>query len=332
MTHDPSSGRQRVFIARALPGDAAERIAEAGFSVKVHPGESGPTRDELMAESASCAGLLTLLGDRVDEELLDNAPGLKVVSNYAVGYDNIDVDAATRRGVAVCNTPGVLTDATAELALALLFSAARRTCEGDRFVRSGAFEGWSPMLLLGVEIRGKTLGIVGAGRIGQAVGQRAACLGCTVLYADGAAREAFETETGARRVPLDALLRASDFVSLHVPLTAETRRMIGAPELASMKPGAVLINTSRGPVVDEEALARALAEGPLRAAGLDVYEEEPAVHPALLERDNVVLLPHLGSAAEETREAMARLATDNLLAALSGKRPAHLVNPEAFRA
>lgn len=319
-----------IFVTRALPGRAIPLLKGSRFSVQVHPGEFGPGREEFLARAAPCLGLLTLLTDRIDEALLDACPRLKAVSNYAVGYDNVDVAACTRRGVAVTNTPGVLTDATAELTLALLFAAARRIAEGDRIVRAGRFQGWSPSLCLGTDIHGKTLGLVGAGRIGRAVGRRAAALGMHLLYAERNPVPEFERETAAQHLPLDELLRRSDFVSIHVPLTEETRRLIGRRELALMKPQSILLNTARGPIVDEKALAEALSSGRLRAAGLDVYEDEPDVDPALLELDNVVLLPHVGSATEETRDAMGLLAATNLLDALEGRRPKHLVNPEVL--
>ncbi|MHC4598591.1 MAG: 2-hydroxyacid dehydrogenase [Planctomycetota bacterium] len=323
-------GGPEIFVTRRLPGKALSLLDGCGFTALVHEGEEAPAREAFLARIASCRGVLTLLNDRIDDEALDAAPDLVVVSNYAVGYDNIDVDAATRRGVLVTNTPDVLTDATAEIALALLFAAARRVAEGDRFVRRGAFRGWKPSLFLGVDIRGKTLGIVGAGRIGTAVGRRAVPLVGEILYTARNPRPAFERETGGRFASLEDLLGRSDFVTLHVPLTDETRGLIGERELTLMKDGAILINTARGPVVDEKALAAALESGRLRAAGLDVYEREPEVEPALLALDNVVLLPHVGSATEETREAMGRLAVENLLNALRGEKPKYMVNPEVW--
>ncbi|MHC5037845.1 MAG: 2-hydroxyacid dehydrogenase [Planctomycetota bacterium] len=320
-----------IFVTRKIPGQAIPLLEQSGFAVEVHEGEFGPSRDLFLEKAASCIGLLTLLTDRVDDALFDRAPKLKVVSNYAVGYDNIDVPEATRRGILVTHTPGVLTDATAEIAIALLFAAARRIPEGDRFVRSGAFTGWSPSLFQGIDIHGKTLGIVGMGRIGTAVGYRARALGMEILYTDPKGDTEFERETDARRVPLEALLGESDFVSLHVPLTAETKGLIGREALARMKAGAILINTARGPVVDEKALAESLLSGHLRGAGLDVYEREPDVEPSLLAQENVVLLPHVGSATVETRDAMGRLAAENLLAALAGRKPKHPLNPEVWK-
>ncbi|MFN3484082.1 MAG: 2-hydroxyacid dehydrogenase [Planctomycetota bacterium] len=275
--------------------------------------------------------IVTLLDLRVDETLLSRLPRLRAVCNVAVGYDNIDVPAATRYGVWVTNTPEVLTDATADLAWALLLAAARRVAEGDRFVRAGRWKRWDWTMLRGVDVHGKTLGIVGAGRIGQAVGRRAVGFSMRVLYTSRERKTAFERETGARRVPLDRLLRESDFVSIHVALTPETRGLIGARELGLMKRTAILVNTARGPIVDEEALARALASGRIRAAGLDVFEREPAVHPRLLKLENAVLCPHIGSATDETRRAMYETALRNLAAILSGRRPPNPVNAPARR-
>jgi glyoxylate reductase len=275
--------------------------------------------------------IVTLLDLRVDEALLSRLPRLRAVCNVAVGYDNIDVPAATRRGVWVTNTPDVLTGATADLAWALLLAAARRVAEGDRFVRAGRWKRWDWTMLRGVDVHGKTLGIVGAGRIGQAVGRRAVGFSMQVLYASRERKPGFERETGARRVPLDRLLRESDFVSIHLALTSETRGLIGARELGLMKPTAILVNTARGPIVDEAALVRALRSGGIRAAGLDVFEREPAVHPGLLRLENVVLCPHIGSATDETRRAMYETALRNLAAILAGRRPPHPVNRPSRR-
>lgn len=275
--------------------------------------------------------IVTLLDLRVDEALLSRLPRLRAVCNVAVGYDNVDVPAATRRGVQVTNTPDVLTDATADLAWALLLAAARRVAEGDRFVRAGRWKRWDWTMLRGVDVHGKTLGIVGAGRIGQAVGRRAAGFSMKILYASRERKAAFERETGARRAPLGRLLAESDFVSIHVALTPETRGLIGARELGLMKRTAILVNTARGPIVDEAALARALRSGRLRAAGLDVFEREPRIHPDLLRLENVVLCPHIGSATDETRRAMYETALRNLAAILSGRRPPNPVNRPARR-
>jgi glyoxylate reductase len=246
---------------------------------------------------------------------------LKVIANMAVGYDNVDLEAARERGVMVTNTPEVLDETTADTAFMLLLAAARRLGEGERIVRSGRWEAWGPKMLIGPDVWGKTLGIVGFGRIGQAMARRARGFDMEVFYTARSRKEDVENELGTRYAQLDELLQTSDFVSLHTPLTEETRHLIGAGELKKMKPESVLVNTSRGPIVDEGALADALAQGRIFAAGLDVYEEEPEVHPRLLELENVVLAPHIGSASIETRDKMATLAAENISAVLRGEKP-----------
>jgi glyoxylate reductase len=278
-------------------------------------------------------GILCLLTDTIDREVMEAAgPKLKVIANYAVGYNNIDVEEATRRGIMVTNTPGVLTETTADLAWALMMSVARRIVEADRFVRAGKFRGWEPMLLLGTDVYGATLGIVGFGRIGQAMARRALGFDMTVLYYDlQRASEEIEQKYRVRFTPLPELLQTSDFVSLHVPLTKDTYHLIGERELRMMKREAYLINTARGPVVDEKALVRALREGWIRGAALDVFEREPEVELELLELENVVLAPHIGSASYATRTRMAEIAAQNLVKALQGEIPPNLVNPEVLR-
>ena len=277
-------------------------------------------------------GLLSMITDSVDGELMDRAPRLRMIANMAVGYNNIDVKAATARGIPVSNTPGVLTDATAELAFALILAAARRIADMDRLTRRGEFRFWAPMLFLGTEVTGKTLGIVGLGRIGKAVARRARGFDMRVIYHN---RERMgsdeERELQAEYLDMKRLLRESDFVSLHVPLTEETKYLIGEKELAMMKPTAFLINTSRGPVVDEKALVKVLRERKIGGAGLDVYENEPALAPGLTELDNVTLLPHVGSGTLETRTRMASLAVENLLAGLRGDVPPNILNPEVLK-
>lgn len=300
------------------------------FEVRVHESEAKPTADGIAATAAGCAGIVPLVRDVIDAALLDRLPALRAIANYGVGYDNIDIDAATTRGILVTNTPDVLTDATADLTFALLLAAARRLGEGEAMVRAGEFHGWSPTMLVGADIAGTTLGLVGFGRIAAAMGRRARGFGMQLLHTarhDHADADAL----GSRRVDLDELLASSDFVSIHVPLTAETRHLIDAQALGKMKPTAYLLNTARGPIVDEAALAQALTTGVIAGAGLDVYEREPEVHAGLLELKNVVLLPHLGSASVGAREGMSRLAAMNMIAALSGDRPPNLVNPEALR-
>ncbi len=305
--------RPLVFITRCLSVDPVERLG-IGLEVEVHPAET-LSREELLAGVHGASALLSMLSERVDEELLDQAPRLRIVANNAVGTDNIDVLACTRRGIWVTNTPDVLTESTADLTFALLLAVARRLHEGEALVRGGGFHGWTPTMLLGRELRGATLGILGYGRIGKAVARRAEGFGMRVLF----------TSRGGG-VEFEALLRDSDFLTLHVPLNDQTRHVLGAVQLLQMKRGAILINTARGALVDEAALVRALETGHLGGAGLDVYEDEPRVHPGLLNRNDVVLLPHLGSATEATRARMASLALTDIERVLRGEPPLHPVN------
>ena len=319
-----------MFVARVIPDDGLEPI-RAACDLDLWTDELPPPRDELLRRVAGCDGIVTLLTDRVDDELLDAAgPRLRVVSNYAVGFDNVDVPACTRRGIPVGNTPGVLTETTADLAFALLMAAARQIAEADRYVRGGHWRTWGPMTLLGPDVHGSTIGIVGFGRIGQAVARRARGFGMTILYHDVAPLpEAVEAETGAACVPLPELLARADFVSLHVNLTADTRHLVDAGALRSMKRTAVLVNTSRGPVVDTDALVDALRAGTIWAAALDVTDPEPlpADHP-LVTMDNCLVVPHIASASRATRGKMAGMAAANLLAGLRGERLPTPVNPE----
>lgn len=326
-----STGRPPVLVTRRLPAEALERVA-ARCEMTLYDGAGAMPRADLLAEVAGKAGAITLLTDRVDEEFLDAAgPQLKIVANYAVGFDNIDVDACTRHGVPASNTPEVLTETTADTAFALMMAASRRIAEGDRFLRSREPWIWGPLMMLGQDVHHKTLGIVGFGRIGQALARRARGFSMRILYHDAFRPPAdVERELGATYRELDELLTESDFVSLHTNLTPQTRHLINADRLAAMKPTAVLVNTSRGPVIDEKALAAALADGQIFAAGIDVFEREPQVHPDLLACENAVLIPHLGSATVETRLAMANLAADNLFAALDGQRPPTLLNPQVW--
>jgi glyoxylate reductase len=322
-----------VLVTRRLPAEALDRVG-ARCEMTLYDGEGAMARDRLLAEVAGKAGAITLLTDRVDEEFLDVAgPQLKIVANYAVGFDNIDVEACTRHGVLASNTPEVLTETTADTAFALMMAAARRIAEGDRFLRSRTPWIWGPLMMLGQDVHQATLGIVGFGRIGQALARRARGFAMRVLYHDAYRPPAeVEQELGAQYRDLDELLRESDFVSLHTNLTPQTRHLINAERLGMMKPTSVLVNTSRGPVIDEEALAGALRHGQIFAAGLDVFEHEPDVHPELLACENAVIIPHLGSATVRTRLAMANLAIDNLFAALDGSRPPTLLNPQAWGA
>ena len=324
--------RPRVFVARVIPDEGLDPV-RAACDVDLWTDELPPPRDELLRRVAGIDGLLSLLTDRVDDELLDAAgPQLKVVSNFAVGFDNIDVPACTRRGIPAGNTPGVLTETTADLAFALLMAAARRIPESVDYVREDRWKTWGPMLLMGVDVHGATLGIVGFGRIGRELARRGRGFGMRILYHDvHPATPDEEAELGARRVEMDELLRESDFVSLHVNLTDETHHLIDADALRTMKPTAVLVNTSRGPVVDPTALEIALRDGGIFAAGLDVTEPEPlaADHP-LVQLPNCVVVPHIASASRVTRGKMAAMAAANLLAGLHGERLPTPVNPEVY--
>jgi glyoxylate reductase len=308
---------EKVLVTREIP-EAGLSLLD-GFDVSVLF-ERPPERDELLEAVRGVSGILSTATEKIDGEVMDAAgEDLRVVANMAVGYDNIDVEAAKERGIVVTNTPGVLDETTADVAFMLMLAAARRLGEGERLLRAGRWEWWGPKQLRGVDVWGKRLGIVGMGRIGQAVARRGRGFGMEILYHNRSRREDAERELGARYLELEDLLRESDFVSIHTPLTAETRHLIGERKLGLMRPTAVIVNTSRGPVVDEGALADALESERIFAAGLDVYEEEPKVHPKLLELENVVLAPHIGSASIETRDKMATLAAENVRAVLSGQ-------------
>ncbi|MBL0174618.1 MAG: D-glycerate dehydrogenase [Ignavibacteria bacterium] len=308
-----------VFLTREIPEEGM-RILRERTSLTMFPHDRLIAKTELVDAVREAEGLLAMLTDPVDADVISAAPKLKVIANCAVGYNNIDLDAARARGIVVTNTPGVLTDATADIAFALLISCARRIVESDRWLRARDFDGWAPMLFRGLDLAGRTVGIIGGGRIGQAMARRCALgFGMRVIYRSRNRNEEMEHACNAHAADLDTLLRESDFVSLHVPLTPETRHMIGARELALMNPSAVLVNTARGPVVDEQALIAALREHRIFAAGLDVYEFEPAIPGELKALDNVVILPHIGSASFETRARMAVMAAENVVAVLEGR-------------
>jgi glyoxylate reductase len=322
--------RPKVLITRPIQQSVIDQIS-GHCDVQVHPVDE-PMPQKLLAAAMRDADGVMPAGVRISKELIDAAPRLRVVSNIAVGYDNIDVEACNHKHILVTNTPDVLTEATADLAFALLLAAGRRVVEGDRYVRGGHWKQWQWNCLWGTEMHGKTLGLYGFGRIAQATARRVRGFSMRILYhTRHRASASVEKELAAEFADRETLLRQSDFLSLHVPLTPETRHTIGAPELAMMKRSAFVINAARGPIIDEEALVQALRAGRPAGAALDVFEDEPRVHPALLAMDNVTLSPHVGSATAETRLRMAQLASENLLAALRGERPPNLVNPEAWR-
>ncbi|WP_248580943.1 D-glycerate dehydrogenase [Nocardioides sp. InS609-2] len=312
----------RTHVGFRPTPDARAALDSLPGEVTTSHDPSGQERAALLADVAGCDAVVTLLTQRVDKELLDAAgPGLRVVANVAVGHDNIDLDACRQRNVIVTTTPGVLDQATADLAFALALATARRVVEADAFIRAGNAWTWSPDLFVGLDVTGATLGIVGFGRIGQQVARRAAAFDMRVLATPSRSGAAAATELGVETMPLDRLLGESDIVSLHCPLTPETRHLIGAEEFALMKPEAILVNTARGPIVDEAALAAALIAGQIGGAGLDVFEHEPDIHHDLVGRPDVVLLPHIGSAGRRTRLRMLELALDNVRAVLAGETP-----------
>jgi glyoxylate reductase len=323
--------RPDVLVTRPIMAGPME-ILEGRCDVTVHENDFGIPRDELLSVVKGRDAIITMLIERVDAELLDaSGPQLKIVANHAVGFDNVDLEACTAAGVLATNTPDVLTETTADTAFALIMTAARRVGEGERFLRARTPWIWGPLMMLGRDVHHKTIGIVGFGRIGQAVARRAKGFGMRVLYTDAVSLPAeVEAETGAERRELEDLLGEADVVSIHTNLTPETRHLFSGETFARMKTTAVLVNTSRGPVVDEEALADALERGEIFAAGLDVFENEPQVNERLLALENVVVIPHLGSATVDTREAMGELAVRNVFAALDGERPPTLLNPEVL--
>lgn len=318
--------RPCIHVTRPIADEALSKLHAEG-EVTTGRAERESTRKELLDLVRPIEGLLVVGHPKVDGELMDAAPKLRMIANFGVGVDHIDVAAATKRNIWVSNTAGSLTETTAELGWALILAATRRIAEGDRLVRANQWKGFGPFFFLGHELTGKTLGIVGGGRIGQSVARRAAAFGMSSIYWSRQPKKEFETATGARHRELDALLRESDVVVLTVSLTAETRHLIGARELGLMRPTAYLVNIARGPVVDEPALAKALLGKKIAGAGLDVYEKEPEVHPDLLRCENAVLVPHIGSATIETRKRMSMMAVDNLLAGLRGQVPPLVLNP-----
>ncbi|MBT9139577.1 MAG: putative 2-hydroxyacid dehydrogenase [Dehalococcoidia bacterium] len=322
----------RVYISQRIFSEALEMLRKEGITFEMNEG-ARLSKEGLIKKIQEADGLICLLSDGIDSEVLKSNPKLKVVCNVAVGYDNIDVGAATKLKIMVTNTPGVLTETTADLAFALLLSVARRIVEADKFTRRGEYKGWELIQPhLGRDVYGKALGIVGMGRIGTAVAKRASRgFDMKILYYDEIRNEQAEKELGAEFVEFEELLEKSDFISIHSPLTEKTRHMFSTEQFKKMKKSAYLINTARGPVVNEEALVKALRDKEIKGAGLDVYEEEPKVHPELVKLDNVVLLPHIASASVETRTKMATMAAENMIAALKGKEPPNLVNKEVLK-
>ncbi len=318
-----------VFITARVPEEVLVRIT-LDHAVEIHDEDQPINRARMLKGVENKEGLLCTLTDRIDKEVLERAPRLKVIANNGVGFDHIDIETATARKILVTNTPGVLTDETADLTFALILASARRIVEGDATIREGEFKYWAPLHFLGLRVSGKILGIVGFGRIGQAVARRARGFDMKVLYHSRTRLDpSQEKQLGVSYSPFDELLREADFVTLHVPLGPSTRHLIGSRELEIMKPSACLINAARGPVVDEKALVEALRYGRIRGAGLDVYENEPELSPGLADLKNAVLLPHMGSATIETRTKMALMAAENLLAGLRGERPPNCVNWES---
>ena len=320
----------KVYVTRPVFDEAIDRLRRE-FEVELNTEDRILPKQELIAHLGDKDGALTLLTDAIDLELLQSTPRLKVVANFAVGFNNVAVDSATQLGVVVTNTPGVLTETTADFAWTLLMAAARRVVEADKFARAGKFKAWGPRMFLGYDIYGKTLGLVGLGRIGQAVARRAAGFNMRVVFHDPESiPDRIIKELGVTRLPFDELLRVSDFISLHVPLFPETHHLLNDHTFALMKPTCIVINTSRGPVVDEKALVSAVRDGKIAGAGLDVFEREPEIEPELFAMENVILAPHIASASHETRLRMCMMAADNLIAALKGERPPNLVNPEVW--
>ncbi|HOH98778.1 MAG TPA: D-glycerate dehydrogenase [Candidatus Cloacimonadota bacterium] len=316
--------KPKLFLTRMIPQPGIDLLKEV-FEISCNHEDRALSRQELIAGVQDADALLCLLTDSIDREVMDAAPRLKVISNYAVGYNNIDVAYATQKGIRVCNTPGVLTETTADLTWALILAAARRIPESDSYTRKGLFRGWEPLLMLGQDVFGKTLGILGMGRIGQAVSRRALGFGMKIIYYSPDT-DPSTLDFPAEKVDFATLILQSDILSLHAPLTDETRHMIGKAELKMMKSSAILINTARGPLVDEMALIDALRDGQIFAAGLDVYEQEPDFSMAMLELRNLVLLPHIGSASIETRTRMAIMAAQNAIAVIQGQEPPAVVN------
>ena len=323
--------KPKVFVTRKIP-ETGISLLQKHCQVKVYSKDQVIPKQELLKEVKNCDALLCLLTDTIDQEIIDVNPHLKIISNYAIGFNNIDVAYATKKGIPVTNTPGrAILDAVAEHTFGLIFAVTKRICEGDQFTRAGKYKTWEPLLLLGMELVGKTMGIVGLGRIGSGVVQRAKAMGMKIVYYDIKKNQQFEQEFQAKYVSIPELLKSADIVSLHVPLLPSTHHLIGKKELSFMKKNAYIINTSRGPVIDERALVQSLHKKQIAGAGLDVYEFEPKLTSGLTKLQNVVLTPHIASATIEARSEMSLDAAENILAVLQGKKPKFLVNLEVYR-
>lgn len=320
----------KIFITSQYPGESVKRLSKK-YDVEVYPKSTLPTHKELLEQARDSVALITTVSDIVDKELIDQSPQLKIVSNSGVGYENVDIPYATEKGIFVTNTPNVLTETTADLAWALMFSVARRIVEADSYVREGKFTCWHPSLLLGMNIHEKTLGVYGMGRIGSAVARRAKGFNMRVIYQNRSKNENAETETGAEYVDFETLLKESDFIVITAPLTDETRGRFGQGEFQKMKSTSIIVNVGRGPIIREAELASALKTGVIWGAGLDVFENEPEVNNELIELKNTVLVPHIGSASIQTREKMIDMAVTSVELALSGEIPKYLVNPEVLK-
>jgi len=322
--------KPNVYVTRLIPQEGID-LLKVRCDVEINPHDRPLTREELLEKVQGRDGILCLLTDKIEAEVFEAAKGAKGFANYAVGYDNIDIQEATKRGIPISNTPGALTNATAEMAWALLFTVSRMVVESDTFIRSGQWKGWGPLQFIGGDVTGATLGIVGAGRIGTAMAMKSRGFDMKLLYTDAVHNEKLERELQAEKVELDTLLESSDFVSVHVPLLPETKHLFGMREFRLMKNTAFLINTSRGPVINESELVEALKSGEIAGAGLDVYENEPLMAEGLKDLQNVVVTPHTASATKSSRGGMARIAAENLIAMLDGKEAPNCVNPEVYR-
>lgn len=311
----------KVFITKSLPGNIEKILRSKGHTVVTYRNDKPISKRELIRNAKNADAIISLLTDKIDSEIIDNLKKCKIIANYAVGYNNIDIEYAKQKGIVVTNTPDILTDATADIAVALALACARNLIDGEKLVRNKEFKGWAPKLLLGIELRGKTVGIVGAGRIGQETAKRLKSFGTKIIYYNRSNKKEFEKEVAAKKVTLRKLMEDSDIISLHLPLTKETYRILDKEYLSLLKPNSILINTARGEVVDEKFLIQLLKKGKIHSAGFDVYENEPDINPDLLKLSNIVLLPHIGSATIEARIKMAHLCAENVISVLKGKSP-----------